>query len=379
MKIIIAPDSFKESLTAAEASAAMAAGVRDAVPDATVTEIPVADGGEGTVAAVARALDLPLHTATVTGPDGRPVTATWAGDGTTAVVELAEAAGLHLIAPADRDIWGAGTTGVGELLATALDSGARTVIVGLGGSVTTDGGLGLLAALGVVAVDRDGTPVSRDATGLEQATALAGTPDHRWSQVQVVIAGDVGNPLCGPRGAAAVFGPQKGATAADVVRLDAALDRWADLLATATGQDAARVRDTPGAGAAGGTGAALLAVLGARMRSGADLLLDLVDFRRTCAGADLVLTGEGRIDAQTGYGKAPARVAAVAGDAGVPVIAVGGLVEAGAQTLVPDVFTALVQAGDPGRPQEENLARAAENVRTAVADTVARVVAGEIG
>jgi glycerate kinase len=191
--------------------------------------------------------------------------------------------------------------------------------------------------------------------------------------VQVTVAGDVDNPLCGPQGAAAVFGPQKGASPADVRELDAALSRWAGILATTTGQDAATVRDTPGAGAAGGVGAALATVFGASLRSGAELLLDLVDFTAACRDADLVLTGEGRIDAQTGHGKAPARVAAAAHAAtagtagGVPVIAVAGAATADAATLVPDVLADIVTVGDPARPVAENLARTATDLRITVA------------
>jgi glycerate kinase len=386
VKIIVAPDSFKEALDAAGVAAAMAAGVRDALPTARILEFPVADGGEGTAVAMTRALGGELRRVTVTGPLGAPVTARYglvpagAGRPVTAVVELAEAAGIHLVDPADRDIRAAGTVGVGELMAQALDDGAEHIIVGLGGSVTTDGGLGMLAALGLVAVDAAGSPVSRDAAGLIRAAGLQDRGmDPRWREVQVTVAGDVDNPLCGPQGAAAVFGPQKGASPTDVRELDAALSRWAGILATTTGQDAATVRDTPGAGAAGGVGAALATVFGASMRSGAELLLDLVDFTAACRDADLVLTGEGRIDAQTGHGKAPARVAAAAHAAttgitgttgaagGVPVIAVAGAATADAATLVPDVFADIVTVGDPTRPLAENLARTATDLRITVA------------
>lgn len=360
MKIVIAPDSFKESLTAVEACAAMAAGVRDILPDAEIIEIPMADGGEGTAHAFAAALDLEQHTTAVTGPLGDPVEAHWGSDSATAVVELAEAAGIHLVVPVDRDIWAADTRGVGELLNAALDTTPQALIIGLGGSVTTDGGLGLLAALGVIAVDTDGHPAD-----LRHAAGITGELDPRWDDVQVVIAGDVDNPLCGPTGAAAVFGPQKGATDSDIPELDKALNHWADLLADYTGTDSATIRDTPGAGAAGGVGAALLSVLHAEMRSGADLLLDLVGFRRQVADADLVLTGEGKIDAQTGHGKAPARVAEAAGQ--VPVVAFGGRVDAAAECLVPGILTGTIGISDPASSLEENLADAGTNLRKAVA------------
>ncbi|MGO3186643.1 glycerate kinase [Corynebacterium variabile] len=364
MKIVIAPDSFKESLTAVEACTAMAAGVRDILPDAEIIEIPMADGGEGTAHAFAAALDLEERTTTVTGPLGDPVEAHWCGDGTTAVVELAEAAGIHLVAPEHRDIWAADTRGVGHLLNAALDTAPQKLIIGLGGSVTTDGGLGLLAALGVTAVDAAGEP-----TDLRHAARITGERDPRWNDIQVVIAGDVDNPLCGPTGAAAVFGPQKGATDEDIPELDKSLHHWADLLADFTGTDGTTIRDTPGAGAAGGVGAALLSVLHAEMRSGADLLLDLVDFRGKVEDADLVLTGEGTIDAQTGYGKAPARVAHSAGN--VPVVAFGGRVDATAESPVPGIFIDTVAISDPASPLEENLVNAADSLRKAVASWLA--------
>ncbi|WP_414123205.1 glycerate kinase [Corynebacterium nuruki] len=385
VKVIVAPDSFKEALDAAGVAAAMAAGVRDAVPEATVVEIPVADGGEGTAAAMVAATrdrGSELRSMTVTGPSGRPVTAHYgfipAGSGgpATAVVELAEAAGIHLVPPEQRDIWSAGTAGVGELMAAALADGAEQVIVGLGGSVTTDGGLGMLAALGFVAVDSSGAPVTPDAAGLVRAVALRDRgADPRWRRVRVTVAGDVDNPLCGPRGAAAVFGPQKGASPQDVGVLDAALSRWAGILGAATGSAAEAVRDRPGSGAAGGVGAALSAVFGASMRSGAELLLDLVDFPAVCADADLVLTGEGKVDGQTGYGKAPAKVAAAAAAAsgasgasvgGVPVVVFGGAVDEAAGALVGPVFRDVVAVSDPALPLAENLANTARDLRDAV-------------
>lgn len=349
----------------------MTAGIHDADPAAEIVEVPVADGGEGTVRALTTALGGELRTTTVTGPNGAPVDATWGfvPSMSTAVVELAEAAGIHLV-PADRrNIWTAGTQGVGELLGHALEAGATTVIVGLGGSVTNDGGLGLLRALGVRALDSGGDEVTPDAAGMVRAIRLDTSGlDLGWRQARVVVAGDVTNPLCGPDGAAAVFGPQKGARPEDIGLLDDALGQWAQVLADHSGSDLAEVRDTPGAGAAGGTGAALLAILGARMESGADLLLDLVDFPEVCRGADFVLTGEGSVDVQTGHGKAPAMVAASAARQGVPTVAFAGKVAASASDLVPEVFRAVVQISDPAVPVDVSLARSAENLRINVAE-----------
>jgi glycerate kinase len=373
VRFVVAPDSFKESLTSVEAAAAMAAGIHDVDPAAEVVEIPVADGGEGTVLALTTALGGELRTTTVTGPTGASVNATWGFDSTTstAVVELAEAAGIHLVPVEHRDIWTAGTFGVGELLRHALDAGASTVIVGIGGSVTNDGGLGLLEALGVRAVDDADATVTPDAAGMRRADSLdLSGVDPRWADTQVVIAGDVTNPLCGADGAAAVFAPQKGATQQDVGFLDAALQHWAQVMADGCGKDVVTVRDAPGAGGAGGVGAALLAVLDARMESGAKLLLDLVDFRELCRGADLVLTGEGSVDLQTGSGKAPAMVAEFAAGEGAPTVAFGGRVATSAIDLVPEVFRAVVQVSDPTVPVEESLARSAENLRKRVAEYI---------
>lgn len=373
MRFVVAPDSFKESLTSVEAAAAMAAGIHDVDPAAEVVAVPIADGGEGTVLALTSALGGELRTTTVTGPDDTPVDATWGlvPSTSTAVVELAEAAGIHLVPTERRNIWAAGTAGVGELLDHALDAGAATVIVGLGGSVTNDGGLGLLHALGARAVDGDGEEVTPDAAGMARASRLDTSGlDPGWKEVEVVIAGDVTNPLCGPTGAAAVFAPQKGATPEDVRPLDEALGRWAQVLADHGDSDLAEVRETPGAGAAGGTGAALLAVLGARMESGADLLLDLVGFPEVCRGADLVLTGEGSVDVQTGHGKAPAVVAASAAREGVATVAFAGKVSASASDLVPEVFRAVVQISDPAVPVKVSLERGAKNLRVNVADYI---------
>lgn len=375
MRLIVAPDSFKESLTSVEAAAAMAAGIHDVDPAAEVVGVPIADGGEGTVLAVTTALGGEFRTATVTGPDGTLVDAMWGfvPSTSTAVVELAEAAGIHRIPTERRNIWAAGTVGVGELLVHALDAGATTVIVGLGGSVTNDGGLGLLLALGARAVDSGGEEVTPDAAGMARASRLDTSGlDPRWKEVEVVIAGDVTNPLCGRAGAAVVFAPQKGATPEDIGPLDEALGHWARVLAANGDSDLAEVRDTPGAGAAGGTGAALIAILGARMESGADLLLDLVGFPEVCRGADLVLTGEGSVDVQTGHGKAPAVVAATAAREGVATVAFAGRVSASASDLVPEVFRAVVQISDSTVPVEVSLARGANNLRANVAEYLRR-------
>ena len=315
MRIVIAPDSFKGSLTSVQVATALAEGWREARPDDEVRLAPLADGGEGTLVAIAAAGGWDWQTAAATDPIGRPVTARWlrSSDGGRAVVELAEASGLSRLAMGERDPIGASTRGTGEVLRAVLDAGVRDITLGIGGSATTDGGAGILTALG--AAVRDGT------VALEEL-------DPRLAEVDLRIACDVTNPLLGASGAAATYGPQKGASPAQVAELDAALARWAEALEQATGR---RERETPGAGAAGGTGFGLLA-LADRFRSlalvpGIEVVMDAADFDGKLGAADLVLTGEGRIDAQTAFGKTALGVAQRARAAGVACIAVGGGVD----------------------------------------------------
>lgn len=315
VRVVIAPDSFKGSLTSVQVATALAEGWLAARPDDEVLLAPLADGGEGTLVAIAAAGGWEWRSVECTDPIGRPVAARWlrSTDGRRAVVELAEASGLSRLAASERDPVGASTRGTGEVLRAVLDDGIRTITLGIGGSATTDGGAGILRALGVT-ID-------------EAFVDLAGL-DTRLPEVDLRIACDVSNPLLGPTGAAATYGPQKGATPAHVADLDAALGRYADLLGAATGRDE---RDTPGAGAAGGTSFGLLSI-GDRFRSvrlvpGVEVVIDETGLRDKLVGADLVITGEGRIDAQTAFGKTALGVAQLAHAAGVACIAVGGGVE----------------------------------------------------
>ncbi|MGY1787074.1 glycerate kinase [Geodermatophilus sp. SYSU D00698] len=335
MRIVVAPDSFKGTLTAAEAADAVARGLARVHPDAEVLARPVADGGEGTVAAAVRAGYRPVTT-TVGGPDGRPVRATFAVDGTTAVVELAAAAGLGLLAePAPTT---ATTRGVGELLLAALDAGARRVVLGLGGSATTDAGAGLLQALGVRLLDADGRDVPPGGAGLAHLARIdAGARDPRLHGLEVRVATDVDNPLTGPSGAAAVYGPQKAATPEQVAQLDAALSRFAAVVRRDLGID---LEGRPAMGAAGGTAAGVAAVLTCSVGSGAELVADLVGLDDALAGADLAVTGEGSLDAQSLRGKAPAVVAARARRAGVPCAGLAGRVALGPAELAAAGFAA---------------------------------------
>jgi glycerate 2-kinase len=324
MRVVVAPDKFEGSLTAGRAAEAIRAGLLRARPDAEVVALPLGDGGAGTLEALVAA-GFQLVPVPATGPTGEPVQAAVAVDGDRCFVEMAEASGLKRLPGGRRVPLEATTYGTGELLRAALDRGARTVVLGIGGSATTDGGAGMAAALGARFLDDAGAELPRGGAALLRLAHIdtAGL-DPRLRQVQVTVAADVDNPLVGPDGAAHVFGPQKGAGPDDALLLDSALRRYARVLAADLGIDLA---DTPGAGAAGGLGAGAIAFLGARIRSGIELVLELVGFDREVAAADLVVTGEGKLDAQSLRGKAPVGVARAATAHGVPVVALAGVVE----------------------------------------------------
>lgn len=326
MRALICPDSFKDCAPAAEVAAAVARGFERGWPGSDLPCLPLADGGPGTAAALVAATSGRFDEASVTGPRGEPVRARygWLGDGRTAVIEMAAASGLELLAPAQRDARVTTTRGTGELIRHALDVGAERLLIGLGGSATNDGGAGLAQALGARLLDDGGGDLPPGGAALARLARIDVTGlDPRLTTTEVQVACDVDNPLCGPRGASAVYGPQKGATAADVAELDAALEHYAAVLARDLGRE---LRDVPGAGAAGGLGAGLMAFCGATLGSGIDLVLDAVRFGDALAACDLVITGEGRLDAQTLHGKTVAGVVRRARAAGVPVIAVAGAV-----------------------------------------------------
>jgi glycerate kinase len=285
---------------------------------------PVADGGEGTLAVLAPALQAEIRTAPVADPLGRKIEAPFGIAGKTAIVEAAAASGLHLVGERERDPLRASTLGTGQLIAAAIRAGANTVVVGVGGSATTDGGAGMLSALGARFLDESGEPVPPGGGGLaELARADLSGLDPRLSSVELVLASDVDNPLTGPKGAPAVYGPQKGASPDDVAALDAALAHFAKVLAAEAGPRAAEYAAAPGAGAAGGIGYGAL-LLGARFRPGIEVMLDVLGFAAALERASLVITGEGSLDEQTLHGKAPAGVAAAARSAGRTVVAVCG-------------------------------------------------------
>ena len=321
VKVLLAPDKFKGCLTAAEVAAAVAAGLTDARPDLETIMLPVADGGDGTVAA-AVSVGYALVAVPTVGPTGEPIVAGYALDGRRAVVELAAAVGLDRLPGGRLDPLGASTYGLGLVIKDALDRGAGELVLGLGGSASTDGGAGMVQALGGRLYDAAGHDLPPGGGALVDLAGVdLGPLRDTLGQATIMVATDVDNPLLGPNGAAAVFGPQKGAGPEELDRLERGLHVWADLVTEATGRDDS-VR--PGAGAAGGTGFAALAVLEADIRPGIELVLELVGFASQLDGADLVITGEGSLDEQSLAGKAPIGVAQAAGRSGVPVVAVAG-------------------------------------------------------
>jgi len=334
VKILIAPDSFKESMTAVAAAEAMARGVRKAAPEAQIGMVPMADGGQGTVATMVAATGGRIISAEVTDPLGKKIKAQFGilGDGRTAVIEMAAASGLMLVPPERRNPLVTTTFGTGETIKAALGSGVKKIIIGIGGSATNDGGAGMAQALGAHLLNATGRDLpfgGAALAGLERIDASG--LDPRLKNVELDVACDVTNPLLGEKGASAVFGPQKGATPETVKQLDAALAHYADILQRDLGKD---VRNEPGAGAAGGLGAGLMAFLGARLRRGIEIVIDAVNLRERMKGCDLVLTGEGAMDRQTVFGKTAIGVAKVAQSLGIPVIAIVGGIGDGAEEVM---------------------------------------------
>ncbi|MBO7720957.1 MAG: glycerate kinase [Kiritimatiellae bacterium] len=373
MKVVCAIDSFKGSLSSIEAGNAAAEGVRRVFPAAECLVCPVADGGEGTVEALVDGMGGDLKSVTVTGPAGRPVEAHYGLlPGGVAVMEMAQAAGITLVSDAERNPLCTTTFGVGEMILDAVAKGASRFIIGIGGSATNDGGAGMLQALGFKLLDRNGVPVPRGGGGLARLVSIepCDNPavERLCAEGRVSVACDVVNPLCGAEGASAVFGPQKGAGPAAVAALDAALARFAGVARGFLGVDHSA---SPGAGAAGGLGFAFKAFLGARLVPGVDLILAATRLEECLKDADVVITGEGRIDGQTVMGKAPVGVARLAKRRGCRVIAVCGCVGDGAAA----VNAAGVDAYFPILRRVGSLAEAlaAENAAANLSDTVEQV------
>lgn len=379
MKIVIAPDSFKESLSALEVASAIEAGMREVWPDAEYVKVPVADGGEGTVQAMIDATAGRRIEQEVTGPLGEPVRAFYGlvedGDkGALAVIEMAAASGLESVPPARRNPLVTTSRGTGELIRLALDAGARRFLLGVGGSATNDGGAGMLQALGVRLLDAAGNEIGPGGGALAQLERIdASGLDARVRESEFQVASDVSNPLVGPHGASAIFGPQKGATPEMVAQLDENLRRYAGIVARDLGQDVAGM---PGAGAGGGIAAAMVVFLNGRLRPGVDIVLDAVGLDAAVADADLVVTGEGRIDGQTVQGKTPMGVARVARAHGKPVIGIGGSLADDAAAVHAEGIEAVFAAVRRPSSLEDALAAGADNLRHAARNVAAALKLG---
>ena len=328
-KIVIAPQGFKESLTGIEIARAMEQGVRAVWPSAETVLVPVADGGDGTLQSLVDSSGGEVRTARAIDPLGREIEVEWGalGDGTTAVIEMARSSGLALLGTHERDPLNSTTYGVGQVMKAALDAGFTRFIIGIGGSATNDGGAGMAQALGARLLAADGNDLPPGGAALARLDRIDVSGfDNRLAGASIEVACDVNNPLCGPTGASAIFGPQKGASADDVAELDAALNRFGEIAKRDLGSD---VSEIPGAGAAGGLGAGLMAFANAQLRLGADIVLEAVGLDEKLDGADLVIVGEGQFDRSTVFNKSPVAVAQRARQRGIPVIGIAGSLGAG--------------------------------------------------
>ncbi len=379
MRIVVAPDSFKGSLTALEVAQAVAAGWKQAQPDAVCVLVPLADGGEGTVKSLVDATNGSLVSVQVSGPFGQPTTASYGLLGETgtapgtAVIEMAAASGLHLRTdPKAMSPFDASSFGTGQLIKDALDRGVRTVVLGLGGSATNDGGAGMLSALGVRLLDARGSELKPGGGHLQHLESIDLTQMHpAVEQCDFQVASDVTNPLCGPSGATAVFGPQKGVGQADIAAIDAGLEHFAKVARASGAPD---VSARPGAGAAGGLGFAALSFLHANLRPGIEVVIDAVGLRAALDGADLLITGEGRIDRQTLAGKVPFGAMRAAQAAGVPAIAIVGSIGPGANEVIDAGMAGIFSIVNAPMELSEALAATESNLRH-----TARSIAGVWG
>lgn len=371
LTFVLAPDSFKESMSAAQACQAIQRGIQNVIPDAHIIHVPMADGGEGTVDALISSLKGQSIACEVTGPLPEQRIQTYWGlvdPGQTAVIEMAEANGIHLLKPSQRNPMLTSTYGTGEMIKQALDLSVKKIIIGLGGSVTNDGGAGMAQALGVRFLNHAGELIQVRGGNLDQVKSidLSGL-DPRLADTEIIVASDVNNPLCGPNGASYIFGPQKGATPEMVNQLDQNLGHFADVVARQIGRDH---RHVAGAGAAGGLGFGLMAFTAASIRSGVELMIEQVQLSEKIAQADYVLTGEGKIDSQTSLGKTPFGVAQLAKQFNKPVIAFAGLVGEGIEDLFESGFSQIIGINPPDCPLEEALKNAEMNLEKAVAEIV---------
>lgn len=373
MKIVIAPDSFKESMTALEAADSIESGFKRVFPHAEYLKVPMADGGEGTVQSLIDATNGTIIETSVTGPLGKPVDAFYgiSGDGKTAVIELAAASGLHLVPEEKRNPLHTTTKGTGELILAALQQNVEYIILGIGGSATNDGGAGMAQALGVRLTDQNGEDIEQGGGALKNLHKIdVGFIDPRVHQVKIEVACDVDNPLTGKEGASAVFGPQKGATPDMISVLDQNLAHYASVIKRDLGKE---VKDLPGAGAAGGIGAGMAAFLQAELKSGIDIVIEAVKLEDCMKGASLVITGEGKIDSQTIHGKTPVGVAKTAKKHHIPVIAVAGLIGADSEVVYEHGIDALFSVV-PGAVSLKDAFKNAQKYTETQAENIARLI-----
>lgn len=372
MKIVIAPDSFKGNMTSLQVAAAIEKGIRRVVPNAKCIKVPMADGGEGTVQSLVDATGGKIIRKKVVGPAKKPVTARYGmlADGKTAVIEMAEASGLPMVSGRSKNPLLTTTYGTGQLIMDAINRGAEHIIIGVGGSATTDGGAGMAQALGVRFLDKKGREIKEKGAGgmLNKIASIdMSGRDPRIRKTKITVASDVNNPLCGKRGAAHVFGPQKGATPAMVRTLDANLKHFGQLIKSDLKKN---VLSLNGAGAAGGLGAGLVAFAGAKLKSGVDIIVQATNLKKIIKGSDLVITGEGYVDFQTAFGKTPAGVAKAAKSQRVPVVAIGGALSDDAR----GVFAHGIDALESGASRDMSLEEALRLSRGHMANAGERVM-----
>lgn len=358
MKIVIAPDSFKDCLTSPDVAKFIEMGIRNVFPDANIKMVPLADGGEGTVVTLVTATNGKIFHIKVHDPLMREITAHFGvlGDGETAVIEMASASGIELLDKKERNPWKTTSYGTGELIKHALDKGCRKIIIGIGGSATNDAGTGMLQALGIQFLDANKHEIEPGGGALGKLASIKTDKlDQRLKQSKIIIASDVLNPLLGKTGASAVYGPQKGADSNMVIQLDSNLQHFADVVRQQLGVS---VENIPGSGAAGGLGAGILAFLPSEIKPGFDIVKEVVELEKHILDADLVITAEGKVDSQTAYGKTPAGVAGIAGKYNIPVIAFAGIVEDGINELYKKGFRAIIPIANKPMSIDESIKNA---------------------
>ena len=378
MKILIAPDSFKDCLTSPDVAKFIELGIRNVFPDARTKLVPLADGGEGTVVTLVTATNGKIFHKKVHDPFKREISAHFGvlGDGETAVIEMASASGIELLEENERNPWKTTSYGTGELIKHALDKGCRKIIIGIGGSATNDAGTGMLQALGIQFLDANKREIEPGGGALKELVSIKTDKlDQRLKQSKIIIASDVMNPLLGKTGASAVYGPQKGADSNMVIQLDSNLKHFADVVRQ---QQGISVENIPGSGAAGGLGAGILAFLPSEIKPGFDIVKEVVELEKHMQDADLVITAEGKIDSQTAYGKTPAGVAGIACKYNIPVIAFAGIVENGINELYKKGFRAIIPIINKPMNIDESIKNAGELLIMAVEQSMRLIQTGEL-